>query len=88
MSDRPVTIREHIHQALLAAGPVGLTMAALVEAVAGPWSPSEVKDSVRRLWQVGELARRHDGTFVFERANREGDAAGRSRARRGGEAGR
>ena len=31
MSDQPVTIREHIHQALLAAGPVGLTMAALAE---------------------------------------------------------
>jgi hypothetical protein len=72
VSDQPVTIREHLHQALLAAGPVGLTMAALVEAVAGPWSPSEVKDSVRRLWQVGELARRQDGTFVLsERTAKE-----------------
>ena len=72
MSDKPVTIREHIHQALLAAGPVGLTMAALAEAVAGPWSPAQVKDTVRRLWQVGELARRQDGTFVLgERTAKE-----------------
>jgi hypothetical protein len=90
VSEQPVTIREHIHHALLAAGPVGLTMAALVEAVAGPWSPSEVKDSVRRLWQVGELARRQDGTFVLgERtakettvADRELDAAVRRVAER------
>ena len=33
MSEQPVTIREHIHAALLAAGPVGLTMADLTEAV-------------------------------------------------------
>jgi len=65
MSAQPVTLREHIHQALLAAGPVGLTMAALAEAVAGPWSPAEVKDTVRRLWDVAELARRQDGTFVL-----------------------
>ena len=72
MSEQPVTIREHIHQALLAAGPVGLTMAGLAEAVTRPWSPAEVKDSVRRLWQVGELARRHDGTFVLsERTAKE-----------------
>lgn len=49
MSDQPVTIREHIHQALLAAAPVGLTIAALAEAVIGPWSAREVKDTVRRL---------------------------------------
>ena len=58
MSEQPVTIREHVHQALLAAGPVGLAMAALAEAVAGPWSAAEVQEAVRRLWQVGELARR------------------------------
>jgi hypothetical protein len=47
-------------------------MAALVDPVAGPWSPQEVKDTVRRLWQVGELARRQDGTFVLsERATKE-----------------
>jgi len=65
MSNQPVTIREHIHQALLAAGPVGLTMATLAEAIAGPWSAAEIRDTVRRLWQVGELARRQDGTFVL-----------------------
>lgn len=63
-SERPITIRQHMHQALLAAGPVGLNMAALTEAVAGPWTGREVQDTVRRLWQVGELARRQDGTFV------------------------
>ena len=68
----PVTIREHIRTALLAAGPVGVTMAAVTEAVAGPWSPREVHDAVRRLWDVGELARRQDGTFVLgERTAKE-----------------
>jgi hypothetical protein len=72
VSDRPVTIREHIHQALLAAGPVGLTMAALAKAVAGPWRPQEANEAVRRLWQVGELGRRQDGTFVLsERTAKE-----------------
>jgi hypothetical protein len=72
VSDQPVTIREHIRAALLAAGPVGLTMAAIVDAVAGPWTPGEVKETVRRLWQVGELARRQDGTFVVsERTAKE-----------------
>ena len=72
VSDQPVTIREHIHQALLAAGPVGLTVAALAEAITGPWGANEVQDSVRRLWEVGELARRQDGTFVLsERTARE-----------------
>lgn len=72
MSDQPVTIREHIHQALLAAGPVGLTMAALAETVTRPWGANEVKDTVRRLWEVGELARCQDGTFVLsERTARE-----------------
>jgi len=72
VSEQPVTIREHIRQALLAAGPVGLTMAALEDAVAGPWSPAEVKATVRRLWQVGELTRRQDGTFVLsERMSKE-----------------
>jgi hypothetical protein len=65
MSEQPVTIREHIHEALLAAGPVGLTMAALAEAIVGPWSAREVQDPVRRLWDVGELGRRQDGTFVL-----------------------
>lgn len=72
MSEQPVTIREHIQAGLLAAGPVGLTMAALAEAIVGPWSPREVQDTVRRLWEVGELARRQDGTFVLrERTARE-----------------
>jgi hypothetical protein len=58
MSERPVA--------------VGLTMRALVEAIAGPWSPREVRDTVRQLWQVGELVRRQDGTFVLgERAAKE-----------------
>jgi hypothetical protein len=90
VSDQPVTIREHIHQALLAAGPVGLTMAVLAEAVAGPWRPQEVQETVRRLWHVGELARRHDGTFVLSertaketrRADRELDEAVRRVAER------
>ncbi|MGB8875415.1 MAG: hypothetical protein WCD11_03830, partial [Solirubrobacteraceae bacterium] len=78
MSDQPVTIREHIRAALLAAGPVGLSMAALVDAVAGPWSPAEVQDAARRLWQVGELARRQDGTFVLsERTAKEAGQADR-----------
>lgn len=72
VSEQPVAIREHIRAALLAAGPVGLTMATLAEALAGRWRPAEVQDTVRRLWQVGELARRHDGTFVLgERIARE-----------------
>jgi hypothetical protein len=72
VSEQPVTIREHIHRALLAAGPVGLTMAALGETVIGPWSPREAQDTVRRLWQLGELARRQDGTFVLsERTAKE-----------------
>jgi hypothetical protein len=72
VSEQPVTIREHIRTALLAAGAVGLTMAALAEAIAGPWSAREVQDTVRRLWDVGELARRQDGAFVLsERTARE-----------------
>jgi hypothetical protein len=72
VSEQPVTIREHIHGALLAAGPVGLTMAALAEAIVGSWSAREVQDTVRRLWEVEELARRQDGTFVLtERTARE-----------------
>jgi hypothetical protein len=78
VSEQPVTIREHIRQALLAAGPVGLTMAGLVEAVSGPWNAREVQDTVRRLWQVGELARRADGTFVVrERAAKDARPADR-----------
>jgi hypothetical protein len=47
-------------------------MAALVAAVTGPRRPGEVESTVRRLWQVGELARRGDGTFVLTaRAARE-----------------
>jgi hypothetical protein len=47
-------------------------MTALVDAVAGAWSPREVQDAVRRLWQVGELARPQDGTFVLsERTAKE-----------------
>jgi hypothetical protein len=95
VNEQPVTLREHIRAALLAAGPVGLTMVALVDAVAGTWSPREVQDTVRRLWQVGELARRQDGTFVLgeraakttSQADRELDGAVRrvaERARRAG----
>lgn len=65
MSERPVTIREHLREALMAARPNGLSMAALAEALAGRWSAREVRDAVRRLWGVGELARRADGTFVL-----------------------
>ena len=69
MSEQSVTIREHIRAGVLAAGPVGLSMAALAGAVLGPWTPRDVKDTVRRLRRVGELTRRHDGTFVLsERA--------------------
>jgi hypothetical protein len=67
-----VTIREHVREALLAAGPAGLTMGAVVDTVAGSWSPREVRDTVRRLWEVGELVRRQDGTFVLsERTAKE-----------------
>ena len=65
MSEQPVTIREHIRAALLDAGSVGLTMATLAEAVAGRWRPAEVRDTVWRLWRVGELGRRQDRTFVL-----------------------
>ncbi len=65
MTGSPVTIREHVREALIAARPNGLSMAVLVEAVASRWSTREVKDVVRRLWEVGELARRADGTFVL-----------------------
>ncbi len=78
MSEHPVTIREHIRVALLAAGPVGLTMTVLVDAVVGPWRAAEVRDTVRRLWQVGELTRRQDGTFVAsERTVKEAGLAER-----------
>jgi hypothetical protein len=78
VSEQPVTIREHIREALLAAGPVGLTMPAVVEAVCGPWTAREVQNTVRRLWQVGELARRQDATFVLsERAAKEARSADR-----------
>jgi hypothetical protein len=77
VSEQPVTLREHIHQALLAAGPVGLTMATLTEALGARWGAREVKDAVRRLWDVGELARRQDGTFVLSertaKATRQAD---------------
>lgn len=47
-------------------------MAALTEAIVGPWSAREVQDTVRRLRDVGELARRQDGTFVLtERTAKE-----------------
>lgn len=60
-----VTIREHVVDALEVAGPVGLTMAAIVGAVQGPWRARDVEDLVRKLWNVSELARRADGTFVL-----------------------
>lgn len=59
------TIREHVHEALHAAGPHGLTMAALSGAVTGPWRTRDVEDLVRKLWQTNELGRRTDGTFVL-----------------------
>jgi hypothetical protein len=69
--------RHHIRDALIAARPNGLSMPAIVEAITGPWSPREVQDVVRRLWYVGELARRGDGTFVLTtRAGKEPRAAG------------
>jgi hypothetical protein len=72
MSPSAVTIREHVRSALLAARPEGLSMAAVVEATSGTWGAREVQDVVRRLWEVGELARRPDGTFVLTaRATRE-----------------
>jgi hypothetical protein len=77
MSTSPVTIREHVRDALIAARPNGLSMAAIVEATTGQWSRREVQDVVRRLWEVGELARRADGTFVFTaRAANEPRAVG------------
>lgn len=71
-----MTIREHIRAAILAAGPTGLSMAGLVEVVAGPWKEREVKDTVRRLWEVGELSRRADGTFAP--SSRKAQATGRA----------
>jgi hypothetical protein len=65
MSAKAVTIREHIREALLAARPNGLSMAALAGTVTGPWRAREVEDAVRRLWELSELARRGDGTFVL-----------------------
>jgi hypothetical protein len=78
VSDTPVTISEHVRAALTAARPDGLSMDALVEAVEGQWSPAEVKDVVRRLWEVGQVARRGDGTFVAtDRATKEPKALDR-----------
>lgn len=59
-----VTIREHILDALHAAGPAGLTMAAISGAVTGAWRSRDVEDVIRKLWQANELGRRQDGTFV------------------------
>jgi len=77
VSTGAVTIREHIRAALMAARPGGLTMGTLLDTIAGSWSPKEVRDTVRRLWQVGELARRKDGTFVpserTAKTSRQGD---------------
>ena len=75
MSAGAVTIREHVREALIAARPNGLTMGALTETVGDTWSPHEVHNVVRRLWEVGELARRADGTFVLTtRAARQAGA--------------
>lgn len=60
-----VTIRERIHDALRTAGPPGLTMAGLAGAVTGPWRARDVEALVRKLWEVNELGRRQDGTFVL-----------------------
>lgn len=65
MSTETVTIREGIHDALHTAGPAGLTMAAIAGAVQGPWRQRDVDAVVRKLWQVNELGRRVDGTFVL-----------------------
>jgi hypothetical protein len=59
-----VTIREHVLEALAAAGLHGLTMAALMTGIDGPWPESTMRAVIRKLWQAGELSRREDGTFV------------------------
>ena len=59
-----VTIREHVLEALAAAGPSGLTIAGIGGTVKGPWRERQVADVVRKLWDTGELARRQHGTFV------------------------
>lgn len=70
MSETSTTLREHIHDALHAAGPAGLTMSAIAGAVSGPWRSRAVEDVVRKLWNVNELGRREDGTFVLTRTAR------------------
>lgn len=60
----PVTIREHVLGAVAASAPHGLSMSSLTSAVQGSWPEREVQDSIRKMWQIGELARREDGTFV------------------------
>jgi hypothetical protein len=59
-----VTIRERALEALDLAGPQGLSIGSLTEAVTGPWAPTAVRAVIRKLWQAGELSRRDDGTFV------------------------
>jgi len=58
------TIRERIRDVLIDARPGGLTMAAIAGAVSGPWRARDVEDAVRKLWEINELGRRADGTFV------------------------
>lgn len=79
MTSTAVTIREHVRELLLDARPGGLSMAAIAGAVSGPWRENDVRDAVRRLWEINELGRRPDGTFcVLE------TVAAKSREKMGG----
>jgi hypothetical protein len=79
-----VTIRERIHVALLHAGPLGLSMAAIAATVTGPWRARDVEAVVRKLWQGSELGRRSDGTFVLTgKATGHGEALRPTQTREG-----
>lgn len=58
VSEQLVTIPQHIHQVPFVAGAAGHIVAAMSQAVVGPSSALEAQDTVRRLWQVRELAGR------------------------------
>ncbi|MGA2926580.1 MAG: hypothetical protein ABSG43_11395 [Solirubrobacteraceae bacterium] len=73
------TIREQVHDALHRAGPEGLTIAVVAGAVQGRWRSRDVEKLVRKLWQVAELGRRRDGTFVLAQKPRAGTEPGRAR---------
>ncbi len=80
----PVTIREHVLGAVAASAPHGLSMSSLTSTIQGSWPEREVKDSIRKMWQIGELARREDGTFVKGRRrinSTESEAVLKSRTR-------